>query len=93
MANDSTFDIVSKVEPQETAKQISQRYASAQRDFNGASRGTDCRHDKIEERVKAANDVLESKLIKHGISLTSYEASEPSSPVRPTGSRAESKKS
>lgn len=85
MAKESTFDIVSKVDPQEVsnalnqaAKEISQRY-----DFRGTDASVEQSGDIIvitanaEERVKAANDVFESKLIKRGISLKSYEPSEP----------------
>jgi cyclic-di-GMP-binding protein len=85
MAKESTFDIVSKVEAQEVSnalnqasKEIAQRY-----DFKGTGASVEQTGELIivtanaEERVKAANDVLESKLIKRGISLKSYEASEP----------------
>ncbi|TLP98460.1 YajQ family cyclic di-GMP-binding protein [Nesterenkonia salmonea] len=85
MAKESTFDIVSKVDSQEVAnalnqasKEIAQRY-----DFKGTGASVEQSGELIvvtanaEERVKAANDVLESKLIKRGISLKSYEPSEP----------------
>jgi cyclic-di-GMP-binding protein len=85
MAKESTFDIVSKVDAQEVSnalnqasKEIAQRY-----DFKGTGASVEQTGELIivtanaEERVKAANDVLESKLIKRGISLKSYEASEP----------------
>ncbi|MEU3072346.1 YajQ family cyclic di-GMP-binding protein [Streptomyces laurentii] len=78
---DSSFDIVSKVERQEVdnalnqaAKEISQRY-----DFKGANASISWSGEKIlmqasgEERVKAILDVLESKLIKRGISLKSLD--------------------
>lgn len=85
MAKESTFDIVSKVDAQEVSnalnqasKEIAQRY-----DFKGTGASVEQNGELIivtanaEERVKAANDVLESKLIKRGISLKSYEASDP----------------
>ncbi|NKX50527.1 YajQ family cyclic di-GMP-binding protein [Arthrobacter deserti] len=85
MASESSFDIVSKVDKQEVAnalnqaqKELAQRYDSkgvgAEADFSG---------EKIlvkansEERVKAVLDVLQSKLIKRGISLKSLDAGEP----------------
>src|SRR6476469_3153164 len=76
MAGESTFDVVSKVDKQEVAnalnqaqKEIAQRY-----DFSG---------EKIlmkansEERVLAVLDVLQSKLIRRGISLKSLDTGEP----------------
>lgn len=85
MAKESTFDIVSKVDAQEVSnalnqasKEIAQRY-----DFKGTGASVEQNGELIvvtanaEERVKAANDVLETKLIKRGISLKSYEPSEP----------------
>lgn len=85
MAKESTFDIVSKVDRQEVdnalnqaSKEISQRY-----DFRGTGAAVEYSGEDIliranaEERVKAAKDVFETKLIKRGISLKSFEASEP----------------
>lgn len=85
MAKESTFDIVSKVEKQEVSnalnqaqKEIAQRY-----DFRGTDASVEFSGEAIhisansEERAKAVQDVLESKLIKRGISLKSFEASEP----------------
>ncbi|WP_022873329.1 YajQ family cyclic di-GMP-binding protein [Nesterenkonia alba] len=85
MAKDSSFDIVSQVDKQEVSnalnqasKEISQRY-----DFRGTEASVEQTGDVIliransEERAKAAQDVFESKLIKRGISLKSFEASEP----------------
>ncbi|WP_300345809.1 YajQ family cyclic di-GMP-binding protein [Nesterenkonia sp.] len=85
MAKESTFDIVSKVDKQEVsnalnqaAKEISQRY-----DFRGTGASVEFSGEAIliransEERAKAALDVFESKLIKRGISLKSFDASEP----------------
>lgn len=82
---DSSFDIVSKVDRQETdnalnqaAKEIQQRY-----DFKGTDADISWSGESIvvkansEERAKAALDVFQTKLIKRGISLKSLESSEP----------------
>ena len=82
---DSSFDIVSKVDRQETdnalnqaAKEIQQRY-----DFKGTDAGISWSGESIvikansEERAKAALDVFQTKLIKRGISLKSLDSSEP----------------
>lgn len=82
---DSSFDIVSKVDRQEAdnalnqaAKEISQRY-----DFKGTDADIAWSGESVmiransEERVKAALDVFQSKLIKRGISLKSLDSSEP----------------
>ncbi|WP_010524552.1 YajQ family cyclic di-GMP-binding protein [Nesterenkonia sp. F] len=85
MAKESSFDIVSQVDKQEVSnalhqaqKEISQRY-----DFRGTDAGIDFSGSTIliranaEERAKAAKDVFDSKLIKRGISLKSFDAGEP----------------
>jgi uncharacterized protein YajQ (UPF0234 family) len=82
---DSSFDIVSKVDRQETdnalnqaAKEIQQRY-----DFKGTDAEISWSGETIlikansEERAKAALDVFQTKLIKRGISLKALESSEP----------------
>src|SRR5689334_20408588 len=82
---DSSFDIVSKVDPMETQnalnqaqKEIAQRY-----DFKNVGASIEASGEKFvlkassEERVKAVLDVFESKLIKRGISLRSLDAGEP----------------
>ena len=82
---DSSFDIVSKVDPMETRnalnqaqKEIGQRY-----DFKNVGASIDESGDKFvlkassEERVKAVLEVFESKLIKRGISLRSLDAGDP----------------
>ena len=82
---DSSFDIVSKVDRQETdnalnqaAKEIQQRY-----DFKGTDVDISWSGESIiikansEERAKAALDVFQTKLIKRGISLKSLDSSEP----------------
>ena len=82
---DSSFDIVSKVDSMELAnavnqaqKEIEQRY-----DFKNVGAELDNTSSGIvmqansEERVKAVLDVLQSKLVKRGISLKSLETSDP----------------
>ena len=82
---DSSFDIVSKVDRQETdnalnqaAKEIQQRY-----DFKGTDADISWSGESIvikansEERAKAPLDVFQTKLIKRGISLKSLDSSEP----------------
>ncbi|MFE9095946.1 YajQ family cyclic di-GMP-binding protein [Streptomyces sp. NPDC007264] len=82
---DSSFDIVSKVERQEVdnalnqaAKEISQRY-----DFKNVGASIAWSGDKIlmqansEERAKAVLDVLQSKLVKRGVSLKALDVGEP----------------
>lgn len=82
---DSSFDIVSKVDHQEAdnalnqaRKEVEQRY-----DFKGTGANVAWSGDAIvinantEERAKAVLDVLQSKLIKRGISLKSLETGDP----------------
>jgi uncharacterized protein YajQ (UPF0234 family) len=82
---DSSFDIVSKVDHMEAEnavnqarKEIEQRY-----DFKGVGASVELGGETItmkassEERVKAVLDVLQSKLIKRGISLKSLETGDP----------------
>ena len=85
IAGESTFDVVSKVDKQEVAnalnqaqKELAQRY-----DFKGVGAEVDFSGEKIlmkansEERVLAVLDVLQSKLIRRGISLKSLDTGEP----------------
>ncbi|PDQ36379.1 MAG: YajQ family cyclic di-GMP-binding protein [Candidatus Lumbricidophila eiseniae] len=82
---DSTFDIVSKVDRMEvdnalnqTRKELETRY-----DFKGVGASAEWSGEKIllkassEERVKAVLDVLQSKVVKRGISLRSLDAGAP----------------
>ena len=82
---DSSFDIVSKLDRQEidnavnqAVKEVGQRY-----DFRGTGASITLSGDEIvmtanaEERVLAVLDVLQSKLIRRGISLKSLEVDEP----------------
>ncbi|WP_129336942.1 YajQ family cyclic di-GMP-binding protein [Cellulomonas endophytica] len=81
MAADSSFDVVSKVDRQEVdnalnqaSKEIAQRY-----DFKGVGASVAWSGESIllvansSERVLAVLDVLETKLIKRGISLKSLD--------------------
>ena len=92
MAADHSFDIVSKVDHQEVdnainqaSKEVSQRF-----DFKDTATTIKWAGDAIEiessteERAKAALDVLESKMVRRGVSLKSLEAGEP----RISGKRA-----
>lgn len=82
---DSSFDIVSKVDKMEAdnavnqaQKEVAQRY-----DFEGVGASIEWSGEKLllkasaEERVKAVLEVLESKMIKRGISLRSLDTGEP----------------
>ena len=82
---DSSFDIVSKVDRQETAnaltqaqKEVEQRY-----DFKGTDSSIEFSGEKImikansKDRAEAVLDVFQSKLVKRGISLKSLEDGDP----------------
>lgn len=82
---DSSFDIVSKLDRQEVdnavnqaAKEIGQRY-----DFRGTGASVTLSGDEIvmvanaDERVLAVLDVLQTKLIRRGLSLKSLDVGEP----------------
>jgi len=92
MAADHSFDIVSKVDHQEVdnainqaAKEVAQRF-----DFKDTATTVKWAGENIEiessteERAKAALDVLESKMVRRGVSLKSLDAGEP----RISGKRA-----
>nr|WP_255479399.1 YajQ family cyclic di-GMP-binding protein [Quadrisphaera sp. RL12-1S] len=86
VASESSFDVVSKIDRQEVdnalnqaAKEIAQRY-----DFKGTGASVDWSGTEViamsansEERVKAVLDVLQTKLIKRGVSLKALDAGEP----------------
>ncbi|MFB9377409.1 YajQ family cyclic di-GMP-binding protein [Kineococcus gynurae] len=85
MASESSFDVVSKVDRQEVdnalnqaGKELSQRY-----DFKGTDADIRWSGESIlmvansEERVTAVLDVLQTKLIKRGVSLKALDAGEP----------------
>jgi cyclic-di-GMP-binding protein len=83
--SESSFDVVSKVDRQEVdnalnqaAKEIAQRY-----DFKGVDADVRWSGESIvmvansEDRVNAVLDVLQTKLIKRGVSLKALETSDP----------------
>ena len=85
MASESSFDIVSKVDRQEVdnalnqaAKEIRQRF-----DFRNTDAAIRWSGELIEleanseERVKAALDVFQTKLLRRGVSLKALDASDP----------------
>lgn len=82
---DSSFDVVSEIDRQEAdnalnqaAKEVSQRY-----DFRGTDASIAWSGEQIliiantEDRALAVLDVLQSKMIKRGISLKSLDSGEP----------------
>ena len=88
MAADASFDIVSKVDRQEVdnalnqaAKEIAQRY-----DFKGVGASVAWSGESIvmtansTDRVKAVLDVLQSKLIRRGVSLKSLDLGDGGAP-------------
>lgn len=81
---DSSFDVVSKYDMQEvdnavnqTAKEINQRY-----DFKGVDASIELKGETIimkansEERCLAVYDVLQTKLVRRGVSLKSLDVGE-----------------
>ncbi len=85
MAGDSSFDVVSKVDPQEVDNALNQAHKDiAQRyDFRGVDASIKMSGETImmeansEERVKAVLDVFIAKLAKRGVSLKSLEYGDP----------------
>ncbi|MGL4173981.1 MAG: YajQ family cyclic di-GMP-binding protein [Actinomycetota bacterium] len=82
---DSSFDVVSKLDRQEVdnalnqaAKEVGQRF-----DFRGTDASVAWSGESIlikansEERAKAVLDVLETKLVKRGVSLKALDAGDP----------------
>jgi len=86
MAQDASFDIVSKINRHEVdnalnqaSKEIHQRY-----DFKGTGASIEWSGQDLivmkastEDRVKAVLDVLETKLVRRGVSLKALDAGEP----------------
>jgi cyclic-di-GMP-binding protein len=85
---DSSFDVVSKVDKQEVAnavnqaaKEISQRY-----DFKNVGASVELSGESItmkansEERCRAVLDVLQTKLVKRGVSLKTLDLSNDGEP-------------
>ncbi|MCL2802978.1 MAG: YajQ family cyclic di-GMP-binding protein [Micrococcales bacterium] len=86
MAQDNSFDIVSKVDHQEVdnalnqaAKEIRQRYDFKNTGASIAWSGQDMivMAANAEDRVKAVLDVFETKLVRRGVSLKALDAAEP----------------
>ena len=86
MASDSSFDIVSKVDPMEAKNAVdqAQREIAQRYDFKGVGAEVDWSGDEklllkasTEDRVKAVLEVVESKFIKRGISIRALDAGEP----------------
>ncbi len=85
MASDSSFDIVSKVDRQEVdnavnqaAKEIRQRFDFKNTDAAIAWSGELIELEaNSEERVKAALDVFQTKLIRRGVSLKALDSGDP----------------
>ena len=82
---DSSFDIVSKVDKMEVDNALNQtqRELATRYDFKNTGAKIDWSREVIaieaesEERVKAALDVFQEKLIKRGVSLKSIDPKEP----------------
>src|SRR5699024_879693 len=85
MAKESTFDIVSEVDTQEVANAVNQASKELQQryDFKGTGATIELKDNSLtlmanaEARVNATLDVLQSKLVRRGISLKALEADEP----------------
>ena len=81
MAKDCSFDIVSKIDPQEVRNAVDQarREIGSRFDFKGSRCEVDFDGDKIrlvaddEPKLDQVKDVLESKLIKRGVSTKGLE--------------------
>jgi len=85
MAQDSSFDIVSKVDRQEVDNAINQAAQEVRTRFDFKDTGASIRWSGEdvameadgEERVKAVWDVFQSKLIRRGVSLKAVKATDP----------------
>lgn len=85
MAAESSFDIVSKVDRMEVDNALhqAQKEIATRYDFKNVGASVDWSGETIlmiassEDRVKAVLDVLETKLIKRGVSLRSLDCSDP----------------
>ena len=92
MAAEHSFDIVSRVDHQEVDNAINQATKEVRQRFDFKDTATSVQwageaieiESSTEERAKAALDVLESKLVRRGVSLKSLKAGEP----RVSGKRA-----
>jgi uncharacterized protein YajQ (UPF0234 family) len=81
MASESSFDIVSKIDPQEVDNAINQalREIETRFDFKGSKSNIEIEKEELmltsddEYKLKNVIDILESKLFKRGISLKNLE--------------------
>jgi uncharacterized protein YajQ (UPF0234 family) len=81
VAKDSSFDVVSKVDLQEMDNAVNQanKEMTSRFDFKGSKSSIELKDDEIilisddEGKLKSVVDILESKVIKRGISLKSLE--------------------
>ena len=82
---DSSFDIVSKVDPQEVANALNQAHKEVEQRYGVKGVGASIEQSgekslmkaNSEERVKEILDVFQSKLVKRGVSLKSLEDGKP----------------
>ena len=82
---DSSFDVVSKVDKMDAENAVNQAHKEVEQryDFKNVGASVAWSGEKIllkantEERVSAILDVVQSKMIKRGISLKSLESGEP----------------
>jgi hypothetical protein len=85
MAKESTFDIVSEVDKQEVANAVNQAAKEIQQRYDFKDTGATIEHTdntitltaNAADRVNAALDVLQSKLVRRGVSLKALNAGEP----------------
>lgn len=81
MAKDSSFDVVSKVELQEVINAIQQAQKEIEQrfDFKNSKSSIELQEEKIilisddDFKLRNVSDILESKLVKRGISLKALE--------------------
>lgn len=81
MAKDSSFDVVSKVELQEVTNAIQQAQKEIEQrfDFKNSKSSIELQEEKIilisddDFKLRNVSDILESKLVKRGISLKALE--------------------
>lgn len=81
MAKDASFDVVSKVDMQEMDNAVNQasKEMISRFDFKGSKSSIDLKDEEIllasddEGKLRSVVDILESKLIKRGISLKSLD--------------------
>ncbi|SNC63002.1 hypothetical protein SAMN05445756_0815 [Kytococcus aerolatus] len=88
MASESSFDVVSKVDRQEVANAVNQaaKEINTRFDFRNVGASVELNGDSLtlkassEERCLAVLDVLQTKLVKRGVSLKSVDFGEEATP-------------